>query len=152
MHKEVMHKEAMHKETDAFLAEILPKQRDMTLALHRGDVAPRLALWSHRTPVTLFGAHISGVGWADLEPKFRQEARRFTGSAGSEFELVAAGASGSLAYTVGLEHSSAVVDGIPAVYTMRTTHIYRREEGAWRIVHRHSDFLADQNSQLATRV
>jgi len=132
--------------TEAFLAEILPKQRDMTLALHKGDVAPRLALWSHRNPLTLFGAHISGADWADLEPKFRKEALRFTGSTESEFELVAAGASGSLAYMVGFEHSSAVVDGIPAVYTMRTTHVYRREEGVWRIIHRHSDLLADQNS------
>lgn len=133
----------MQEETAAFLAEILPKQRDMTLALHKGDVAPRLALWSHRNPVTLFGAHISGVGWTDLEPKFRKEALRFTGSDGFEFELLAAGASGSLAYTVGLEQSSAVVDGIPAVYTMRTTHVYRWEEGAWRIIHRHSDLRAD---------
>ncbi|WP_235565142.1 hypothetical protein [Arthrobacter sp. Soil764] len=52
----------MQQETAAFLAEILPKQRDMTLALHKGDVAPRLALWSPRNPVTLFGAHISGAG------------------------------------------------------------------------------------------
>ncbi|MGO4236522.1 nuclear transport factor 2 family protein [Pseudarthrobacter sp. YAF2] len=134
----------MHKQTEAFLAEILPRQRDMTVALHKGDVAPRIALWSHRNPVTLFGAHISGKGWADLEPKFRQEALRFTGSTGSEFEVVATGASGSMAYTVGFEHSTAVVDGIPAVYTMRTTHVYRREGGVWRIIHRHSDLLADQ--------
>lgn len=136
----------MQEETAAFLAEILPKQRDMTLALHKGDVAPRMALWSHRNPVTLFGAHIYGMGWTDLEPKFRTEALRFTGSDGFEFELLAAGASGSLAYTAGLEHSSAVVDGMPAVYTLRTTHVYRWEEGAWRIVHRHSDLPADQNS------
>lgn len=134
----------MQEETAAFLAEMLPQQRDMTLALHKGDVAPRIALWSHRDPVTLFGAHISGAGWAGLEPKFRQEALRFTGSDGFEFEVVAAGASGSLAYTAGFEHSSAVVDGLPAVYTMRTTHLYRREEGIWRIIHRHSDLLADQ--------
>jgi ketosteroid isomerase-like protein len=133
---------AMQEETEAFLAEILPKQRDMTVALHQGDVTPRIALWSHSDPLTLFGAHISGAGWTDLEPKFRQEALRFTGSTGFEFEVVAAGASGSLSYTSGFEHSSAVVDGVPAAYTMRTTHIYRREDGVWRIVHRHSDFPA----------
>lgn len=137
----------MPEETAAFLAEILPRQRNMTLALHKGDVAPRLALWSHRSPVTLFGAHISGAGWPDLEPKFRQEALRFTGSRGFEFELLASGASGSLAYTVGLEHSNAVVDGVPAVYTMRATHVYRREGGTWQIVHRHSDLLPFQDAR-----
>lgn len=134
----------MGTETEAFLAEILPKQRAMTVALHKGDVTPRIALWSHKDPLTLFGAHISGAGWTDLEPKFRREAFRFTGATGFEFEVVAAGASGSLAYTVGFEHSHAVVDGVPADYTMRTTHIYRREDGAWRIIHRHSDFLPVQ--------
>jgi len=135
---------AMGKETEAFLAEILPKQRDMTVALHKGDVTARIALWSHTDPTTLFGAHISGVGWNDLEPKFRQEARRFEGATGFEFEVVAAGASESLAYIVGLEHSLAVVDGVPADYTMRTTHVYRREDGDWRIVHRHSDLIPVQ--------
>ncbi|BCW07768.1 nuclear transport factor 2 family protein [Arthrobacter sp. NtRootA1] len=134
-------RQAMGTETEAFLSEILPKQRDMTVALHKGDVTARIALWSHTDPTTLFGAHISGVGWTDLEPKFRQEATRFAGATGFEFEVVAAGTSGSLAYTVGLEHSHAVVDGVPADYTMRTTHVYRREDGAWRIVHRHSDLF-----------
>nr|WP_235565141.1 nuclear transport factor 2 family protein [Arthrobacter sp. Soil764] len=63
---------------------------------------------------------------------------------------MAAGASGSLAYTAGFEHSSAVVDGIPAVYTMRTTHVYRNKGGVWRIIHRHSDLLADQGRRGRT--
>ena len=130
----------MPNETDAFLAEILPKQRDITVALHDGDATPRIALWSHNDPVTLFGAHIAGAGWTDLEPKFHQAALRFAGSTDFEFEVVAAGVSGSLAYTVEFEHSSAVVDGVSTAYTMRATHIYRREDGVWRIVHRHSDF------------
>lgn len=110
------------------------------MALHDGDAAPRIALWSHNDPVTLFGAHFTGAGWTDLEPKFHQAARRFAGSIDFEFEVVASGVNGSLAYTVGFEHSSTVVDGVPSAYTMRATHIYRREDGLWRIVHRHSDF------------
>jgi ketosteroid isomerase-like protein len=31
------------------------------------------------------------------------------------------------------------VDGEPRTYTLRATHVYRREEGRWRIVHRHAD-------------
>lgn len=130
----------MSTELDAFLAEILPRQRDITVALHDGDARPRIALWSHNDPVTLFGAHFTGAGWADLESKFHQAALRFAGSFEFEFEVVAAGVGGDLAYTVGFEHSNAVVDGAPTTYTMRTTHIYRRERSVWRIVHRHSDF------------
>ena len=32
------------------------------------------------------------------------------------------------------------VDGEPRTYTLRATHVYRREDGGqWRIVHRHAD-------------
>lgn len=127
-------------ETEAFLAEILPQQRAMTLALHEGNTAPRIALWSHLDPVTLFGAHYQGSGWAELEPKIRQAADRFGGSQGFNFEVLAAQASGDLAYIAGNELTRVVIDGAPATYTLRTTHVYRREGDAWRIVHRHSDF------------
>ena len=55
-------------------------------------------------------------------------------------ELVAAGASGDLAYTVGYEHITFSMDGGPVqATTLRVTHIYRREDGEWRTVHRHAD-------------
>ncbi|MFF9908965.1 nuclear transport factor 2 family protein [Streptomyces sp. NPDC013457] len=46
---------------------------------------------------------------------------------------------GDMAYTVGLEHTSASVDGQPRTYTLRATQVYRREAGAWRFAHRHAD-------------
>ncbi|HEV8163033.1 MAG TPA: nuclear transport factor 2 family protein [Actinomycetota bacterium] len=56
--------------------------------------------------------------------------------------MVAAGVSGDLAYTVGYEHTSASWDGVPMEpYTLRVTHAYRREDGDWKIVHRHADGL-----------
>ena len=53
---------------------------------------------------------------------------------------------GDLAYTVGYEHGTVVVDGAgPKPVTIRVTHSYRRESGAWFLVHRHGDFApADQ--------
>jgi ketosteroid isomerase-like protein len=107
--------------------------------IHNGDVEPRLTLWSRTDPVTLFGAKLSGSGWADLEPLFRKVASWFSDSAEYEFEVIAAGASGDLAYTVGYEHNRVKVDGEPRTYTLRATHVYRRKDGHWRIVHRHAD-------------
>ena len=55
-------------------------------------------------------------------------------------ELIAAGASGDLACTVAFEHKTVVTPGGGrATYTLRTTHVFRREDGEWRIVHRHGD-------------
>ena len=49
--------------------------------------------------------------------------------------------SGDLAVTVGMERGTAVVDGgEPFEMEIRTTHVYRREDGEWKLVHRHADF------------
>jgi ketosteroid isomerase-like protein len=66
-------------------------------------------------------------------------AGRFSELRNYEFELIAAGASADLAYTVGLEHKTVVFDGRQETYTLRVTHVYRRESGVWKIVHRHGD-------------
>jgi ketosteroid isomerase-like protein len=41
-----------------------------------------------------------------------------------------------MAYTAGLEHTTVSVDGKPRTYRLRVTQVYRREDGAWKVVHR----------------
>lgn len=131
-------------EVDEFLAEILPRLREAEIALHSGDAGPRNALWSHQDPVTLFGAAVNRSGWAELEPTFEWLAGRFRESTAQEFEIVAAGASGDLAYLVAIEQISTTADGKPTSYALRATTIFRREAGTWRQVHRHGDHYTDQ--------
>jgi ketosteroid isomerase-like protein len=40
------------------------------------------------------------------------------------------------------------MDGVPVEpWTLRVTHVYRREDGEWKIVHRHADHVpADQTA------
>lgn len=122
-----------------FLEEMLPRQLAAERAIHNGDVQPRLALWSHEEPVTVFGAKMSASGWNELSTMFATVASWFSDSADYDLEVVAAGVSGDLAYTIGFEHNNVKVDGQPRIYTLRVTHVYRREEGEWKIVHRHAD-------------
>jgi ketosteroid isomerase-like protein len=129
----------MVTETERFLAEMLPRQRTAERAIHNGDAEPRLALWSRNDPVTVFGANLSSSGWPNVEQMFRRVASWFTDSTEYDFQVVAAGTRGDLAYTVGYEHNQVKVDGQPRSYTLRVTHVYRREDGQWRIVHRHGD-------------
>jgi ketosteroid isomerase-like protein len=128
-------------EVDTFLAEMLPRQIDAEKALHNGDVEPRMALWSANDPVTLFGAFgVAKSGWDDVSDTFRWVASRFSNMEEYEFELVAAGASGDLAYTVGYERHRTSIEGGPVQpHSLRVTHVYRRENGEWKIVHRHGD-------------
>lgn len=91
----------MATETESFLAEMLPQQRAAERAIHNGDPEPRLGLWSRADPVTVLGARMSASAWPDVERMFREVASWFSDSAAYEFEIIAAGASGDLAYTVG---------------------------------------------------
>jgi ketosteroid isomerase-like protein len=129
----------MDTETKTFLADMLPKQVAAERAIHNGDVGPRLALWSHHDPVTLFGAALTGSGWDQLSADFATVASWFSESEKYDVEVVAAGASGDLAYVVAYEHNTVKVDGRLRTYSLRVTHAYRREDGEWKIVHRHAD-------------
>ncbi len=127
-------------ELDDFLTATLARQLEAERAMHNGDPTPRLAMWSTNDPVTLFGAIRSNRGWDEVSQTFHWLASRFSDCTSYRFELVAAGASGDLAYTVGYEHTSVSIDGVPSEpYTLRVTHVYRRENGEWKIVHRHGD-------------
>lgn len=127
-------------EHDDFQAKTLTKMMEAETALHDGDPEPRLAMWSHHDPVTLFGAIVSKSGWADLDPFFRWLAAQFSQTTDYTFDLVACDVSGDLAYTVGYERYTGSLSGGPVQeVVLRVTHIFRREEGEWKVVHRHGD-------------
>ena len=94
---------------------------------------------------------MNGFGWAEVEPLFKTVASWFSDSEAYEFEVIAAGASGDLAYTVGYERNRVKVEGVPTTYTLRVTHVYRREDGKWRIVHRHGDRPPDGVAAFVAR-
>src|SRR4029078_10235667 len=93
-------------EADEFLRGTMPRLIDAEAALHRGDVEPRLRMWSQSDPVTVFGAWSSDAGWQDVSKLFRGLAARFSNSTAYDIELIAAGASGDMAYTVAYEHNT----------------------------------------------
>jgi ketosteroid isomerase-like protein len=91
---------------DDFLTPALARQLDAEQALINGDPRPRLEMWSTQDPVTVFGAERSVIGSEEVRQAFRWLATRFANLTDYRFELVAAGASGDLAYTLGYERFS----------------------------------------------
>lgn len=134
-------------ELDEFLLPTLARQIDAEQALINGDPEPRLAMTSKQEPLTIFGAKVPlRRGWDEVSEVLRWLASRWSNSTDYRFDLVAAGVSGDLAYLVGFEHIANSVLGVPVEpYTLRVTHVLRREDGEWRIAHRHADYVpADQ--------
>ena len=137
---------------ETFIESTLADQIGAERALHNGDVAPRLTTWSHHDPVTLFGAGVPcRRGWPDVRAVFDWLSATFTACGEYSFELVAGGADGDLAYTVGIERYRATTSsGMTVQNTLRVTHVYRREADGWKIVHRHGDHMPDDASATST--
>jgi ketosteroid isomerase-like protein len=127
---------------ETFRTLISQRQHDAEEALVRGDVGPRLQMWSHNDPVTLFaGLGPSKSGWGELEPTFHSVASRLSGGHDVAYELISFDVSGDLAWTVAFSRFTVSIDSGPLTrYTLRLTHLYRREGGEWKVVHEHIDF------------
>ncbi len=138
------------EDVSEFLAAVMPPLTAADTALHNGDAGPRIALWSRNDPVTVFGAVMSRTGWQEIEPMFESLGSRFSNCESFEYEVIAAGVSGDLGYIAGVEHTTASVgDAGPQPYALRVTTIFRREDGEWKVVHRHADPIPDSEATHA---
>jgi ketosteroid isomerase-like protein len=128
-------------ETEAFRSTVLARQTDAEEAFVHGDPRPRMELWSRRDPVTLFGAiGMSESGCDQLSQTFAWVASRFSEVSNYRFDVELVEVRGDMAYTLGFERFEGSIAGRPVEpVTVRVTHIYRREDGEWKIVHRHGD-------------
>jgi ketosteroid isomerase-like protein len=131
-------------ELEDFKSDFLDRQTAAEEALVHGDLAPRLRLWSRRDPLSLLGAARSATGWDDVHRIFRWVAEVLFGPGSKHgdfrFDVLVAevSADGSMAYSVGFERFNQLLDdGTKVPMEVRVTHVYRKEQGEWKIVHRH---------------
>lgn len=113
--------------------------KDAEDAVHGGSTDARLKTWSDREPVTLFGAGWNARTAEEAQVVFQRLGGLFDAFESCDIDLLAFGVSGDLAYTVHREHTKASLRGEPRDYVLRVTQVYRREDGAWKVVHRHGD-------------
>jgi ketosteroid isomerase-like protein len=82
--------------------------------------------------------------FAEFLPRYEWAAARFEESGASvQFQYLSSGVSGELAYTVAIERSRVRIVGQeePAAMSLRVTHLFRKEQGEWKLLHRHADPL-----------
>jgi ketosteroid isomerase-like protein len=107
--------------------------------MSNGDAGPMGEIWSHSTTVTTMHP-IGGreVGWDQVRESWEQVAQLATQGQvrlSDQFIQVA----GDVAYELGVEHGQLMLGGQSVTGDYRVTNIYRRESGAWKIVHHHTD-------------
>jgi len=123
------------------LDRVIEEYHGADRAIIRGDSGPYKTLYSHRPDATLANP-FGGVwrGWDEISPALDRAA-----SAYREGELtteqVAMHATQDLAYLVEIERITAKLPGSEDVaeVALRTTSVLRREEGGWKVSHRHAD-------------
>ena len=118
-----------------------------------GDPAPYKACWSHADDVTIFGGWGAyEKGWEQVGPRLDWAAARFL-EGQRTIELLSMAISGDLAYTVWIERGETRLVGSDELRpsSLRVTHIFRREEGAWKIIHRHADAIMEKIEATATQ-
>ncbi len=137
-----------------FHRDFLPRFINAQRAFHDGDAEPNVALWSTADPVTLFAARgLVDAGSERVTKTFRFVASTFSNVRRFEWEMLASGVDGNFAYTVAVERYTASADGGPLTQTeLRATHVYRREGGRWRAVHRHADRRPPEPSRRLSEI
>ena len=126
-------------DTEDFIAWTQSELRSAETELHKGDPGPRLAIWSEHEPVSVLGAWLTAFGQEEVRQLFKTLAATFSGCTANVYEIRAAQVIGDMAFTAGYERTEATVEGERREYVLRVTQVYRRENGEWRVVHRHGD-------------
>ena len=111
-----------------------------------GDISDIKALYAHTDDATSFyGWGGYEKGWEAVSKRWDWAGRQFKGGTVS-YENVTTVMSSELAYTTDIETFEARMEGMeqPARWSNRVTHIFRLEDGEWRLVHRHANRLEGQ--------
>jgi ketosteroid isomerase-like protein len=123
------------------LEEFIARCHEAVAQQSRGRPEPFLELWSRADDVSIMaaigGAH---VGFANVSELLTAASKTQSFETWEAENLVTTVGDG-LAFSIELERYGRTVDGEREEMTLRATQIYRRENGAWRVVHRHGDVL-----------
>ena len=105
----------------------------------RGDESAMTDVWAHDASVTAMHP-IGGreVGWEQVRPVWEQVASLASGGQVALSDQLISVA-GDMAYETGIERGQMTVGGESMAIEHRVTNVYRRQDGAWKMVHHHTD-------------
>lgn len=117
-----------------------------------GDATPMQDVWSHADDVTYLGpAGDFLVGWNDVRDIWQAQADLKLGGKVEPYELrVTVG--NDLAFTQCFEKGSNVdAEGNTVQVSIRATNLFRKENGAWKMIGHHTDLLPFLEKETLTK-
>ena len=124
----------------------MQQRRRVAAAYVNGDPTPLREISTLADPATFFGPG-GGVeqGAAHVVEVNEAGSRQFQRGGSTELEVLHQAADGDLGYWTGWQQASVHVEGRPEALRMklRVTEVFRREQGDWKLIHRHADTLSE---------
>jgi ketosteroid isomerase-like protein len=108
----------------------------------KGNPEPVKDLFSHREDVTLANPYGPPVrGWDEAAKTIEHASSLRSDGTFLGWQIVAKYVSAELAYVVQIERAEAKIGAREEItpYAVRSTMIFRPEDGEWKVVHRHAD-------------
>ena len=137
---------------DSGLRAFLPQWEEAQTRFINGDPT----LWkrnaSHGDDVTILGAFggYGEKGWNAVGARYDWASSQYRpGGATVKVEYLNVGVSGDLGFTVAIERQAGSHVGDqpkPTPRALRATQIFRKEDGAWKLLHRHADPLLEKQA------
>ncbi len=124
------------------LDQVIDEYHQAIQAVTRGDAEPQKRLFSRREDVTLatpLGPPVRGR--AAVEEAFDRVVSQLREGEPIRFERISQVVTEELAYIVEIEHCRGRIGGSVelASWSLRSTTVFRREDTAWTVCHRHAD-------------
>jgi ketosteroid isomerase-like protein len=108
----------------------------------KGNALPNHARFSHQDDVTLMNPlHPVARGWEQVAATMERAAAQLRDGDVTAFERVAEYITSDVACIVEIERYVAKLGGREDLtpFALRVTTLFRPEDGAWKVVHRHAD-------------
>jgi ketosteroid isomerase-like protein len=129
----------------SFAAAVAKLQAAMA-EVANGDIAAIKAIYSHADDATSFyGWGGFEKGWDAVSKRWDWAGQQFKGGTVS-YQNVTTVVTAELAYVTDVETFNVRVAGMdqPTQWSNRVTHVFRLEDGDWKLLHRHANRLEQQ--------
>jgi NAD(P)H-dependent FMN reductase/ketosteroid isomerase-like protein len=139
-----------HGDFEAFLAARASIARDYA----SGETKTLDAILTARDPATFLSPRGDVVSGAEkVGARYRDDAKTFAPGGNSKLEILQSGWSGDLAFWTGLQHAEVTMaeSGERGRMTIHITEVFRLEDGAYKLVHRHADMAGKSDTKRDKR-
>ena len=132
--------------TGSDFAQLIEVRESAARAYVAGDAHPVSALATRNDPATFYSPGGDAVrGASAVTERYQKDVHAFEAGGTTRFEVLHSASSGELAYWTGFQLAEARMRGRKELLPMklRETELFRREDGAWKLIHRHADMAKE---------